>query len=454
MTMKKMQLTKPSKFLSAFVFLMMAFVIQSSAQELCTNGIDDDNDGLIDLNDSIDCSCSSLSTTLSIIPNPLFEQHSCLPTFYSNLNCADGWEQPTMATPDYFYNAPGSFWSPFIPLPLPQGGSGIGGFIINKHPGIVNPADSGIYNEYIGACLLAPLLAGTQYSIQMDIAGTSINTFLELSAGAFYGPVDITIFGSTTCPTWPILPNSTDCPTSLPEWTELGHISYSADGAWQTITIPFTPSTNIQSIIIGGPCNVPQDFLVSLTGNDPWAYFFIDNLELNEVHTPPQINSSGNACDNNLTLNGPSESATQFSQWYQNGTALPNQTSNELTWSQLNLSEGTFQFVIFQNNSTCEVSEIDVIDCIDTTTFNLNFPNIFTPNGDGDNDTFAPFEFSSGKWQLSVFNRWGTKVFKTTNSTLGWDGGDCASGTYYWVIQPLEGQQTACKSGFVMLLRD
>jgi gliding motility-associated-like protein len=210
----------------------------------------------------------------------------------------------------------------------------------------------------------------------------------------------------------------------------------------------------IQSIIIGGPCNVPQDFLVSLTGSDPWAYFFIDNLELNEVHTPPQINSSGNACDNNLTLNGPSESATQFSQWYQNGIALPNQTSNQLNWSQLNLSQGTYQFVNFQKNSTRAVSEIEIIDCFDTATFNLNFPNIFTPNGDGDNDTFVPFESSSGKQKLKVFNRWGTEVFQTTNVTLGWDGGNCISGTYYWTTQPLEGQQGESKSGFVMLLRD
>ena len=451
---KKMQLTKPSKSLGAFVFLIISFVIQSSAQEICTNGIDDDNDGLIDLNDSINCSCSSLSTVLSIIPNPTFEQHSCLPTFYSNLNCSSGWEQPTMATPDYFYNASGGFWSPFIPMPLPQGGSGIGGFIINKHPGIANPADSAVYNEYIGVCVLTPMLAGTQYSLQLDIAGTSINTFFELTAGAFYGPVDITLFGSATCPTWPILPNSTDCPTSLPEWTELGHISYSADETWQTISITFTPSTNIQSIIIGGPCNVPQDFMVSLTGNDPWAYFFIDNLQLSEVHTSPQINLSGTACDNNLILNGPSESDTQFSQWYENGIALPNETSHALAWSQLNLDQGTYQFVNFQSNSTCSISEIEIIDCIDTATFNLNFPNIFTPNGDGDNDNFIPFESSSGKQKLKVFNRWGKEVFQTTNITLGWDGGDCISGTYYWTIQPIEGQQGERKSGFVMLLRD
>jgi len=100
--------------------------------------------------------------------------------------------------------------------------------------------------------------------------------------------------------------------------------------------------------------------------------------------------------------------------------------------------------------------------CIDTlNTFiqidgagNLTLPNIFTPNEDGENDRFLPFEEFPGRWQLTVFNRWGTEVFNTNNIALGWNGGDCISGTYYWIIEPLEGQQGEGKSGFVMLLRD
>ncbi len=39
-------------------------------EEICDNAIDDDNDGLIDLNDS-DCACEMVSLE-SIIPNPSF----------------------------------------------------------------------------------------------------------------------------------------------------------------------------------------------------------------------------------------------------------------------------------------------------------------------------------------------------------------------------------------------
>jgi hypothetical protein len=39
-------------------------------QEICTNGVDDDNDGLIDLNDSEDCVCTAVTNVTSLIPNP------------------------------------------------------------------------------------------------------------------------------------------------------------------------------------------------------------------------------------------------------------------------------------------------------------------------------------------------------------------------------------------------
>lgn len=51
------------------------------------------------------------------------------------------------------------------------------------------------------------------------------------------------------------------------------------------------------------------------------------------------------------------------------------------------------------------------------------FPNAFTPNGDGTNDQFSllsncPLE----SYQLRIFNRWGQLVFETDQADQGWDG--------------------------------
>jgi gliding motility-associated-like protein len=84
----------------------------------------------------------------------------------------------------------------------------------------------------------------------------------------------------------------------------------------------------------------------------------------------------------------------------------------------------------------------------------ITLPNIFTPNGDGDNDRFVPFQAFPGKWTLTIFNRWGVEVFATENLSQGWNGDDSPSATYYWVLQPRDGQQGESRAGYVTLVRE
>ena len=71
-------------------------------------------------------------------------------------------------------------------------------------------------------------------------------------------------------------------------------------------------------------------------------------------------------------------------------------------------------------------------------------PNIFTPNGDGFNDTFslvglppapcdAPFE------ELRVINRWGQLVYVSDTLDFVWDAGGVPDGVYFWVAQYAQG---------------
>lgn len=74
----------------------------------------------------------------------------------------------------------------------------------------------------------------------------------------------------------------------------------------------------------------------------------------------------------------------------------------------------------------------------------LNIPNVFTPNGDGDNDVFlikGVQRFRSA--EVTITNRWGNVIYKSDNfqNTNGWDGRDMRSGqmvsdgTYYYIIR-------------------
>jgi gliding motility-associated-like protein len=87
------------------------------------------------------------------------------------------------------------------------------------------------------------------------------------------------------------------------------------------------------------------------------------------------------------------------------------------------------------------------------------FPNAFTPNKDGRNDTFKPVILATPiNYQLSICNRWGQVVFETRDPNKGWDGfiGSIRqdSGTYIWICTyQFTGHRKNAAEGTVLLLR-
>ncbi|MGA2823413.1 MAG: gliding motility-associated C-terminal domain-containing protein, partial [Bacteroidales bacterium] len=88
-------------------------------------------------------------------------------------------------------------------------------------------------------------------------------------------------------------------------------------------------------------------------------------------------------------------------------------------------------------------------------------PNAFTPNGDGVNDQFriygTPIE-NITKYNFQIFNRWGQKIFETTNIEDAWDGklnGQyCPAGVYVWELFYEDSKKTKITNrGTVMLIR-
>ena len=71
----------------------------------------------------------------------------------------------------------------------------------------------------------------------------------------------------------------------------------------------------------------------------------------------------------------------------------------------------------------------------------LEFPNAFTPNGDGINDIFKAKEGykSIVSFEAAVFSRWGKKLYEWRDLDGGWDGRsgghDVPDGAYYLVVK-------------------
>jgi hypothetical protein len=77
-------------------------------------------------------------------------------------------------------------------------------------------------------------------------------------------------------------------------------------------------------------------------------------------------------------------------------------------------------------------------------------PNVFTPNGDNQNDYFAP-RLGGCQPRLQVFTRWGQKVYESPAYFNDWDGRGQAAGLYYFLLTPTNG--TAPLKGWVELIR-
>ncbi len=82
------------------------------------------------------------------------------------------------------------------------------------------------------------------------------------------------------------------------------------------------------------------------------------------------------------------------------------------------------------------------IDTIKIELYQIWVPGVITPNGDNENDIF---QADKDRWSginqhtMLVFNRWGEKVWESTDFVTGWDGKQngryVAEGTYFWILE-------------------
>jgi len=85
-------------------------------------------------------------------------------------------------------------------------------------------------------------------------------------------------------------------------------------------------------------------------------------------------------------------------------------------------------------------------------------PGAFTPNNDGLNDIFKPAKRGGCQFlRFVIFNRWGKKLFETSDLNNGWDGRHSAkmqdTGVFVWQIFALKDGVEKIFKGTVTLIR-
>jgi gliding motility-associated-like protein len=180
-----------------------------------------------------------------------------------------------------------------------------------------------------------------------------------------------------------------------------------------------------------------------------------------------------------VTLTNSSTDALTYEWDFGNGNVYT--VGDTLAQTDTLLVSGTITMVAFDQylcSDTTEVGiQVDICGCMDPIADNYNpianvddgsceysypevtAPNIFTPNGDGDNDVYELITTNAVNIRLTILNRWGNEMFSAEGLNPSWDGTingtDAAEGTYFYTYtvtgptgDSLEGH------GFLQLVRD
>jgi gliding motility-associated-like protein len=123
-------------------------------------------------------------------------------------------------------------------------------------------------------------------------------------------------------------------------------------------------------------------------------------------------------------------------------------------------------YVVTATDSAGNESDFSNEYCVDNCPC-YKLPNVFTPNGDGDNDFFTPFipyRFVD-RIDMQIFNRMGGLLFETENPDILWDGNnlngkEVQDGVYYYTCTVYEIRvdgivpSTEPLSGYIHLIRN
>lgn len=241
----------------------------------------------------------------------------------------------------------------------------------------------------------------TQYNVTATLGNCTIST-----------SVNIIVYNATLT----ISEDQNLCAGETATLTANGSLSGSYE--WSTgqtsASIDVSPATTTTYSVVytyGDGCTLDEDVKVTAVPN-----FTLDiaaDPDTNKVNIGDPIEL--------MAVVSPSQNLTNFDfQWLENGTT--NIGTTETIETAPSTSDSTIFYKLIATSPAGCVQEAQI-------RFSLVqpmvvVPNAFTPNGDEVNDVFRlkVLEGSVKVLELSIFNRWGNKVYSSTDPDAAWDG--------------------------------
>ncbi len=146
--------------------------------------------------------------------------------------------------------------------------------------------------------------------------------------------------------------------------------------------------------------------------------------------------------------------------WWDFGDTQTDSVSKSVIHTYKDVSDYTIQLKV-ENKFGCFDSTSQRLSV--ETESDVYIPNSFTPNRDGLNEVFRPYStgiFENASYEMTIYDRWGAYIMKTTDINNGWDGnsgsGICQEGIYVYQIffnDKSSGMNLGTFRGFVALLK-
>jgi gliding motility-associated-like protein len=374
---------------------------------------------------------TSISFAQNLVHNPSMEEYyDCYYTYTHNPKNAYYWYDPTKMTSDYLHechnnNVYGAGYE------IPQNMYGYQWARTGKAYMLFGITIN--YNnlrEHVTVKLKDSLESGVMYRVSL---------YASLSELSTYGIDDIGFLFTKDSINLPALPPPGGSPLIgyIPQytnhnngiiddtlnWLKIGG-SFIANGGERFLTIgSFMPDSLINYAMIGNPS--------PLSG----AGYYIDDVSVYPCDAPVYEADGGEdieLCYGDSVELGTHDLADYLYWWYDESGNLID-SSGYTTVSPAITT--TYKLVVkdFKFEETVDYVTVYVEDCA---TF---VPNIFSPNGDGNNDVLYVLSNYIQSMQFVVYNRWGEKVFETKNINEGWNGkynGEaCSPGVFVWYLE-------------------
>lgn len=352
------------------------------------------------------------SPNLNLGPDTTLCQGESIILSAANPNSTYSWQDGSVNS-IYFVSQPNTYWVEVTRQNCKKSDTIVIDFIPLPNPNLGN--DTSLCT---GETLL--LNAGNPNSSYAWQDSSTDSTFLVTQAGAYW--VDVTNTCGTVSETLNVVYNTIPsvnigADTTICEGDEItlnAKISGSATYVWND------NSTKSTLVVSEAGTYAVSVTLKKCTG--------IDQIEITSIPEPNvDLGPDGTICaEKPLVLDVTNSGATYL---WQDGSTDPKYVVS---------SSGLYFVAVSKGDCIGEDSVlIEVIDCAVV----VQMPNIFTPNGDGENDLFVPILMTGAQSvDCLMFNRWGAEVFQTSGVQVEWDGKnssgvDSPDGVYYWVIK-------------------